>query len=117
MNQMNMAKANNITKILNTEVGASFWENTDFNQKNVGRLESFLTECQALGVVNCLWMNMDTINWQEYTQNDYHPKPSPLPPATPSTAAPIPMFSSTLSHLDSNTNSASNNARTNQANQ
>lgn len=85
-----------ITKILNTEVGASLNEYKYYNQANVDALEAFLNQSQALGANNCIWMNNDTQNWQGYVQyglnvNPPSPKPTPTPTPIPTpTATPTP---------------------------
>lgn len=93
MNQMNIAQSRGIAKLLNTEVGASSGEYKLFNQTSVDALESFLSQSQALGVNNCIWMNNDTINWQGYTQYSFtfNPPPTPTPSPTPDpTPSPTP---------------------------
>ena len=67
MTQMNTALSKGITNILNTEVGANYNEYKYYTQANVDALESFLSQSQALGISNCIWMNNDTVNWQGYT--------------------------------------------------
>ncbi len=68
MRQMEIAKSRGITKIINTEVGASYNEYRDYTQANVDELETFLIKSQALGIGNCVWMNNDAVNWQGYSQ-------------------------------------------------
>jgi hypothetical protein len=68
LGQMQLAFANGITKILNTEVGASFNEYRSFNYGNVKDLETFLLKSESLGISNCIWMNSDSDNWQGYTK-------------------------------------------------
>ncbi|MCL5877936.1 MAG: glycoside hydrolase family 5 protein [Candidatus Bathyarchaeota archaeon] len=108
--QMNRAiNQYGITKILNTEVGASSDEYRQFTQTNVDELEAFLIQSQSLGVSNCIWMNNDTQNWQGYALYDFYlnpPNSTPtptieptLPPTPPPTyeptATPTPTASTT----------------------
>jgi hypothetical protein len=88
VSQMRMAKLDGITKILNSEVGASAEEYRDFSRANVDNLEAFLSQCQTLGITNCVWMNDDATNWPGYIQNDFvfniaNPKPSLAPTLQP----------------------------------
>ena len=64
--QIKMAKANDIAKLLNTEVGASSKEYRDFDQANVEALELFLLQSQELGVDNLIWINNDIKNLETY---------------------------------------------------
>ncbi len=106
ISQMNIALSRGITKIFNTEVGASSNEYKYYTQANVDELESFLSQSQALGVNSCIWMNNDTVNWQGYTQYNFtfntpvaptpSPSPSPEPTATPTpTPSPTPIPTAT----------------------
>ena len=94
--QIDIALSKGITKLLNTEVGASAREYEAFNQNNVDELEAFLLQSQTLGVSNCVWMNIDTENLEGYSQYDFlisKPTPAPtvtIPPTSNPTATPSP---------------------------
>lgn len=99
ISQVNIALSRGITSIFNTEIGANSNEYNSFTQANVDETESFLSQSQALGINNCIWMNNDMINWQGYTKYGFTfntsipptptPSPSPQPTETP-TATPSP---------------------------
>lgn len=54
------------TKMVCTEVGASFNEHSDFSATNVAHLQSYLNQCVTLGVNNTVWMREDIENWPTY---------------------------------------------------
>ena len=64
-------------KIFNTEIGAGF-DYKSFNQDNINDLKLFLEQCQELGINCCLWMNSDSINWQQGYANFKFSIDSPL---------------------------------------
>ena len=86
LSQINIALSKNITNLLDTEVGASHYEYTDYDQENIDELDTFLIQCQALGVGNCIWTNNDTKNLETYRQYELSlfPPPSPTPHPTTS---------------------------------
>jgi hypothetical protein len=102
MNQMAIAQNRGITKILNTEVGASSNEYKYYNQTMVDCLSQFISQSQAIGVSTCIWMNNDTQNLPTYMQYGYllPPAPTLTPTVTPTptpTATPSPTPTTTPS--------------------
>jgi hypothetical protein len=53
-------------KLINTEVGADYREHGYYTTYTVDELDSFLSQCESLGVSNLVWMNEDLNNWSSY---------------------------------------------------
>jgi hypothetical protein len=84
-------------RIINTEIGASNDEYKYYTQATVDDMELFLSQSQALGINNCIWMNNDTLNWREgYTKYGLNLNPPITPTPTP-TLTPTPTPTATPS--------------------
>jgi len=67
INQMNIAKSLGL-KLVNTEIGADFNEYKSFTAATVEEVNSFLAQCENLGVANTVWMNENLNNWPRYQE-------------------------------------------------
>ena len=80
--QMQQAKAKGIP-LINTEVGASYNEASDFTSSTVKELSDFLAWCAENGVSNTIWMNENLNNWSTYLRLGLKISGSGAPPPTP----------------------------------
>ncbi len=67
MSQINTARSKGI-KLISTEIGADYRENSYFTSSTVAELNSYLSQCSSLGAGNTVWMNENLDNWPRYEE-------------------------------------------------
>lgn len=67
ISQMQTALSKGI-QIINTEIGANYNEASSFTSSTVSEVNSFLSQCAAMGIGNTIWMNENLNNWAKYQQ-------------------------------------------------
>jgi hypothetical protein len=91
ISQMQTAQSKGI-KLINTEVGADYNENSAFTTSTVSELNQFLSQTASMGIGNTVWMNENLNNLPRYQQLglDFpivtaptQPSVTPSPTATP----------------------------------
>ncbi len=103
ISQLRTAQSKGI-KLLNTETGADFNDNSAFTTSTVAELNQFLSQCASMGIGNTVWMYENLNNLPRYQQlnldfpsvtspmSEATPSPSPTSTPTPSpTVTPTPM--------------------------
>jgi hypothetical protein len=65
INDINTARNLGIP-LINTEVGAHDYERLYFNESNVQATSDFFEYCYSHNVSNCLWVDVDIVNWDDY---------------------------------------------------